>query len=193
MTISDRLFEAIAYLGLSPYRVAKEIHISAGSLTNYKKGTSEPRRQILELFSDRFNISLEWLINGTGEMIHKGNVIDEQTERFIKAIDYVKTSMNLSYREIITAIDAYPTVLSELKKGKSTVKFKWVEKMCKIYGISNEYIIFGTGDLTTRKKESDCCNDVESLKHEISILRTTIEELKRDKEFLKGLLDKLNK
>jgi hypothetical protein len=47
---------------------AIELGISPSTFHQYFKGQSEPTRPVLSAIADKTNVSLQWLINGTGPM-----------------------------------------------------------------------------------------------------------------------------
>lgn len=65
-TFADRL--RILVGNKSARAFAAEMNISSSGFHQYLKGKSEPSRPTLSVIADKMNVSLEWLINGTGPM-----------------------------------------------------------------------------------------------------------------------------
>ncbi len=76
MIIANRLEEVRVHLGLKKREFASFLGIHANSYTNYIHGSRDIPLEILRKVSNAYNISYEWLINGTGSM-NKSSVLKE--------------------------------------------------------------------------------------------------------------------
>lgn len=61
MSFWDRFYKLCIENGTKPSPVVKELGISAGSVTKWKKGTT-PTLETAFLIANRFNVSVEYLI-----------------------------------------------------------------------------------------------------------------------------------
>lgn len=67
----DRLDKALGHLGLSNYKIAKDLNISKSTISNYLKGKSSPNSTIMDVLADYLEekgISRDWLISGNEPM-----------------------------------------------------------------------------------------------------------------------------
>lgn len=63
-----KFFEALLKeRGVTAYQVSKATGISTGSLTDWKKGRSQPKVDKLQKIADFFGVSVDYLLNGETE------------------------------------------------------------------------------------------------------------------------------
>lgn len=66
MGFSERLEEIIEERGISKYKIAKAIDISASTIGNYVKGKTKPDPTKLSVLSKLLGVSKNWLQTGEG-------------------------------------------------------------------------------------------------------------------------------
>ncbi len=76
MSATSRMLQYIEYKGISKYKFCKETGFSNGILDKNRNLGSDKCRIISEVYND---ISIEWLITGTGSMLRNSNV--QKTEQ----------------------------------------------------------------------------------------------------------------
>lgn len=143
MTSATRLLEAMNRLNLSGYAVMKRFGLSSGSVTNWRKGLCNPRNDLLRSFSEAYGVSLSWLFTGEGEMFSTVN--SKLDQDFVRKIETIKKETGIPYKDLAEKLGTYPTFLSELKAGKTSVKQEWWNIIEKEYG-------FIWNDLDARKE-----------------------------------------
>lgn len=57
-------------LGLSQRAFGASLSVSGGLIGQIEADISAPSRRFLEAISERYNVSADWLLSGTGEMLH---------------------------------------------------------------------------------------------------------------------------
>ena len=83
MTFSKRLQEVMNEKGVTKYRVAKDLHMSATTLSNYLKSKTKPDVTKLEVMSRMFGVNRKWLLTGEGEKYRSEKTnIEENSENF---------------------------------------------------------------------------------------------------------------
>lgn len=70
MNISDRLNQLIGLEKLNIKDFAKQCDIPYRSMYNYVRGEREPNLEALSKISQKFNVNLNWLITGNGEVFN---------------------------------------------------------------------------------------------------------------------------
>lgn len=68
MNINDRLREIRKSLQISQREFSKRIFISQSLYADIEKGNIEPKERFLRLISSEYNINLDWMKTGNGEM-----------------------------------------------------------------------------------------------------------------------------
>ena len=67
-TINERMKLARASLKLSQREFSKRISISQSMIADMEMGHIPVKERYLKLISSEFNVNIDWLTNGTGEM-----------------------------------------------------------------------------------------------------------------------------
>jgi len=66
-TFTQKLKKAREMSGYTQNEVAKKIHISRVSITQYENGTREPSIETLGILADFYCVSLDWLVGTKGK------------------------------------------------------------------------------------------------------------------------------
>jgi len=74
-TVNERIKEVRTTLNLSQEKFAKQILMAQGSLGSIETGDRKANERTLQLISNQFNVNLEWLKTGNGNMFN-----DEQPD-----------------------------------------------------------------------------------------------------------------
>ncbi len=96
--------------GVNPSKVSKATGISTATFTSWKQGKYTPKQDKLQLVADYFNVSVDYLINGTEtrftiEMAQKDVELSNMSER-IKDYALILSQMPSDQQEhIISLID----------------------------------------------------------------------------------------
>lgn len=80
--MKERMKELRKALGLTQQEFADRLHIKRTNIGNYEVGVSLPPDSVVALICREFNVSEEWLRNGTGEMFIPMS-LDEEIASFI--------------------------------------------------------------------------------------------------------------
>ena len=103
---------------------------------------------------------------------------------FINACNAIKTIFNVKFGDIAKVLQSYPTVLSELQQGKTSVKEYWKDRLAEKYHVRPEYLKFGEYPIFKNGADGYVSED----NNIIIVLRKQIEQLEKDKEFLQSLV-----
>lgn len=80
-----RMKELRKKLNLTQQELADQLHIKRTNIANYESGLSSPTDSVIALICREFNVSEEWLRNGTGDMFVP-MTRDEEIATFIGGI-----------------------------------------------------------------------------------------------------------
>ena len=78
MSFSERLLEVMKEKGYTKYRVAKDLNMSATTISNYLNNKTKPDTTKLEVLSRLLGVNRIWLLTGDGEKC-RGDVIGEDS------------------------------------------------------------------------------------------------------------------
>lgn len=81
----ERMKELRKNLNLTQQELADQLHIKRTNIANYESGLSSPTDSVIALICREFNVSEEWLRNGTGDMFVP-MTRDEEIATFIGSI-----------------------------------------------------------------------------------------------------------
>lgn len=155
-TTADRLIEAFEKLNLTGYRVQKIYGLSGGAVSNWRRNLCQPRLDFVDRFCDDYKISKVWLLTGQGEMTGQDGIDTKQ--QIFSVIGKIKAATGATNKDLAVIMGAYPTVISDMKAGKTTARPEWLHKLSEEYG----YIL----------------NDID-LKKEVWKLKGELEEIKK--------------
>ena len=88
--MKERIKKIRKELGLTQQEFADRIGIKRGGISNYEIGRNEPTDSVVSLICREFNISEEWLRNGTGDMflpVTRNNDIAKLTKQLLSEED----------------------------------------------------------------------------------------------------------
>ena len=106
--MNERIRKLRKHLDLTQQEFADRLSVKRGAIANYEIGRNEPTDSVISLICREFNVSEEWLRNGTGEMFIEmdkedllmewaGRVLGSESTSFKKK--FVKMLMALSEEE----------------------------------------------------------------------------------------------
>lgn len=95
--------------------VARALDITPQALSNYKKRGEMPSNLIIE-FSERFGISIDWLVIGTGDVYRRGSAAAEE------GAAYSGKAESIDPEEVIYIGKLLKVIRAEDKSHSSTIK-----------------------------------------------------------------------
>lgn len=78
MSSGNRLKALRGYLGISQQKLADNLGVSRGYLNDIERDRQEPSRNFAKKLLEVYNVNLNWLLDGTGEMM--SIPVDDSTE-----------------------------------------------------------------------------------------------------------------
>lgn len=96
MKLNERIKELRKALGLTQQEFSDKIGVKRNTIAQYESGRNAPIDAVISLICREFNVSEEWLRNGTGDMWVK---VDEDQE-----LQDILAQITLSGDELITRI-----------------------------------------------------------------------------------------
>lgn len=100
MSIAERLREARENSGLSQGQVAKKLEMHRPTITEIEAGRRKVSAQEIEKFSDLYDVSIEWLVNGIINAGHDERILlaarelsemtEQDLERLMKTLQILR-------------------------------------------------------------------------------------------------------
>lgn len=105
--MNERIKKLRKYLDLTQKEFGERIGIKGNTIANYELGRNEPIDAVVSLICREFNVSEEWLRNGTGEMFKPSSS---------SALDALATEFSLDHSSYV-AIEKFLKLSPELREG----------------------------------------------------------------------------
>ena len=105
--MNERIKKLRKYLDLTQKEFGERIGIKGNTIANYELGRNEPIDAVVSLICREFNVSEEWLRNGTGKMFKPSSN---------SALDALATEFNLDHSSYV-AIEKFLKLSPELREG----------------------------------------------------------------------------
>ncbi len=110
-SVNQRYKTLRSHLGLSQTELAEQLKITQAAISAFEKGRSGISPDILKKTSDTFNVNMNWLLNGQGEMFleTKGNKQiewkDEAFSALREEVKYLREMLNKSQDALFNYIN----------------------------------------------------------------------------------------
>ena len=95
-TFGDRLAGAREHAGMTQAQMAERLGVELASLQAWEDDMSEPRANRLSMMAGLLNVSMTWLINGTGAGLdspQQGTELSENTKDILLEIRSIRSEM----------------------------------------------------------------------------------------------------
>ena len=123
--MKDRIKKVRKKLDLTQQEFANRIGIARGNIAAYEVGKNAPSDSVISLICREFNVSEEWLRNGTGEMFLPVN----------RNRDIARLTKQLLYEESTSFKNRFVSMLANL----SVEEWEFLERKAKeLCGIDND-------------------------------------------------------
>ncbi|MEH0007118.1 MAG: helix-turn-helix transcriptional regulator [Flavobacteriales bacterium] len=98
-TFGQRLLAILKENHISSYKLAKEIHVSRATISNYINGKTKPSGSILYAMSQYLKVSREWILTGQGDKTSEGHSDESVKVMSLRdRIELLKASKGLTDR-----------------------------------------------------------------------------------------------
>ena len=134
MTMYEKFSQLLAAQNVTPYRIHKETGISTATLSDWKNGKSEPKRDKIQKICDFFNVPISYFYDDLDS-----DIAISSYEIFAELLKKkgIKTS------DVAAATGISNMTFSDWKKGKSTPKVDKLQKIADFFGVTLEYLTTG--------------------------------------------------
>jgi transcriptional regulator with XRE-family HTH domain len=92
MPVNDRFKELIKTLSFTPNSLSKELNVTQPTIKKLEKGETLPNAKVLIPLLERYNVNINWLLGGQGEMFLENLEYNNE-----KGIDENKTTTQIGH------------------------------------------------------------------------------------------------
>lgn len=152
--MEERLKELREYFGLSQEKFAQEIHRSSGFISIVETGKGRMSYATIQSICSRFGVNEDWLRYGTGEMLTAGTEkaafdMSEIGER----IKQIRTVFKLTQQGFGATIGCHKNQVYYIENGKSTPSIELLRRVIAEFGVDQEWLMTGTGEMFSQTAE----------------------------------------
>lgn len=108
--------------------------------------------------------------------------IKPETKRILEVIAVLERSSTA--RVIADKLDAYPSAITDLKKGRTNIGNKLIQKFTKEYDVNNNWLFTGEGEMFLNQSKSSFTGQASDSKMYIDDLVPTIMMIKEQNKLL---------
>lgn len=127
MSVKDNIYLFLSTKGISPTKAERELGWSVGALTKANSVTSDRLKEFILFYSD---ISPEWLLTGSGEMLKKptnqeasGNISTLEAEKsFLEKEFFYLKAIRDKNADLIKAMDVIEEKDKEILRLKAEIE-----------------------------------------------------------------------
>lgn len=113
--MEDRIKKVRQFYGLTQAEFGKKIGVKGNTVTNYENGLRSPSEAVVRAISREFGVSLDWLKEGTGDMmipvsrndeisLFAADIIRDPDDSFRKRLVEVLAQLNADQWELLADI-----------------------------------------------------------------------------------------
>lgn len=149
--LATRLKEFRKIKNLNAEDLAKELEVKTSTIYNYESGYSKPNADILKIFLEKFNLNINWLLSGKGQIILenkntfeiKQNIKNQSLDLFGDRLCELIKKSGLDSKTFagITEID-YER-LADLCIGAKEPQLKDIVSIAEYFNVTSDWLIFG--------------------------------------------------
>ena len=152
MLLKDRIKQVREHFGLSQVHFAQQINKSPGFISLVETGRSNVSDETIETICSRFPINEAWLRNGEGKMTDDAPVDMKNIGIRVKQL---RKEMKLTQEQFAAATGYTNTQNHLVESGKVKPSDKFLQKICEVYEVSQEWLLTGVGDREARVDQVD--------------------------------------
>lgn len=133
MTMYEKFNQLLSAQNVTPYRIHKETGISTATLSDWKNGKSEPKRDKIQKICDFFNVPISYFYDD----------IDSDSVSSYEIFAELLKKKGIKTSDVAAATGISNMTFSDWKKGKSTPKVDKLQKIADFFGVTLEYLTTG--------------------------------------------------
>jgi len=180
---------------------AKIFNMSHANISRYESGTQEPTLSMLNLFSEYFEVTIDYLLGKTDDPHGDSNAINPKLMQRIKDL---REKHNLTQIQLAAMLGLSRPTIAMYESGKVNPQLTIITKLSEYFGVTTDYLLGLVEDPGEQKTKlvpsSDFPNNEEwnemkkyteyiSVLKELDIEKISPDELKKWLEAIKKLKD----
>ena len=192
MSFIERLRFLMDERNVTAYRLTKDIGISSSLLSMWAKNPdTKPTVTIVAKISDYFQVSMDWLIKGEGDInaqlqAHPQTREDGTINKFgeedsdiiiseiVERIVAVLAEHKMTAKELCFQLGISQSAISEWKKGKIKPSVVTLISISLIFDLSFDWLFLGEGEKYRLASKTNAATDCECLGRQLTVDELTI-------------------
>lgn len=152
MSSIGRIKEFLKVSNITQEEFTKSIGKSRGYLSSTKELSMDTVRDIVRLYP---NLSIDWLISGSGEMTIKDSSEDEVSnstrKMVLQRLDELMTNAGITINQLSKEINIPQTTLNDAIKGGKDFKLNMLLAICRYFDVSLDWLSGNSNEKPTEE------------------------------------------
>ena len=121
--------------------LANILNISQSLISRWESGTDIPSIKRINILSNHYKISLDYIFNFTNEKSYNNSTYKEIDKIVVgKRLQSIRKKYNLTLRTLATELNTTSSTLSAYESGKTLILTAFAIQICKKYNISLDWL-----------------------------------------------------
>lgn len=121
--------------------LANILNISQSLISRWESGTDIPSIKRINILSNYYKISLDYIFNFTNEKSYNNSTYKEIDKVIVgKRLQFIRKKYNLTLRALATELNTTSSTLSAYESGKTLILTAFAIQICKKYNISLDWL-----------------------------------------------------
>lgn len=121
--------------------LANILNISQSLISRWESGTDIPSIKKINILSNYYKISLDYIFNFTNEKSYNNSTYKEIDKIVVgKRLQSIRKKYNLTLRALATELNTTSSTLSAYESGKTLILTAFAIQICKKYNISLDWL-----------------------------------------------------
>ena len=156
MEIGDRLRQLRRHLGVNQCDFAESIGLKQGSYSDIERGRSGLSNHVKMSLSEKYNVNIDWLVNGDGDMFTgEPKEVNSSSNIIILNINKLVDYSGLSKGKFADKVGINRSNFSKITNGNYPCGEGVINKIVLAFGVNKQWLLTGEGDMYTPKQENE--------------------------------------
>lgn len=153
MEMGDRLRQLRKHLGMNQIDFAESLGLKQGSYSDLERGKSGLSNHVKMLLSEKYNVNIDWLVNGEGNMFTgEPKEVNSSSNIIILNINKLVDYSGLSKGKFADKVGINRSNFSKITNGNYPCGEGVINKIVLAFGVNKQWLLTGEGDMYTPRQ-----------------------------------------
>lgn len=156
MEVGDRLRQLRRHLGVNQCDFAESIGLKQGSYSDIERGRSGLSNHVKMSLSEKYNVNIDWLVNGEGDMFTgEPKEVNSSSNIIILNINKLVDYSGLSKGKYADKVGINRSNFSKITNGNYPCGEGVINKIVLAFGVNKQWLLTGEGDMYTPRQVNE--------------------------------------